>query len=290
MRPRARSQRLMIEVNCPPLRSVRAPVSTKNMGRMALLADSGCSSRYKVAVGIRIGIACTYSGHKQDPVFAGRNPNPMLSGLLKDFASWLGRIFLGERRWSIAVPVEKGQLRELVSSQIVPLRKGRLFFPLADFRQVTKVRGNIEGEAVLLLPPRLGVLGNLFGLNSLFQFAGRLTEGPTGAEISGKYQVVPLARGFMFVWLTGVMLCTALWLGLLVWFILVNDRERALVSLMAGGVGFGLLGSVYLIGKIIDWATKSSREGLHAFLIGLSSAKPDAKPDDLRAYTSGNNY
>ena len=208
----------------------------------------------------------------------------MVFRALRAFFDWQGRFFLGERRWSFAGPLAKAELCQRISSRIEPMRRWRVYFPVEFGRRITKVRGLITDDALFLTPPpHLGVIGTLLGLHTLFQFAGRLTEVPMGIEITGRYRVVPLFRGFMFVWLTGVWFGVALSVGLLLWLVVVGDYERALGSFLIGAVCFGLLGIVYLFGKVIAWAAKPSREALHGFLAGLSEAKPGGQSGEPRA-------
>ena len=195
----------------------------------------------------------------------------MLPRWLGDLIAWQGRVFLQERRWSFAAPFDRAELARRISSRIAVVPRRRLDRPWLDSRHSDRVRGLLDGDTLTLMPPRPGSLGNLFGLDMLFRFRGALLETPDGSEILGCYKVIPLLRWFLLLWLNGVMAGLVLVLGVLVWALAAGQADYAIRSLM---IAFGpllLTALAYLLGRVIERATRPSRQALFDFLGKLSA-------------------
>ena len=203
-----------------------------------------------------------------------REPDLVPIKSLQALFDWQGRFFLREREWALAVPLGSAKLVEVISSQVETCSKWRLDRPIGTSWRDEAANGEAESAAFVLWPPRAGLLRTLIGLGPRYQFVGRILESPDGAEISGRYRVVPTIRGFMLLWLTGVMACLAVAFGIGVWCLVNSDFGRVYGALAMVGVGFLLLFVAYLYGSLFDWTGKASRESLNAFLVGLAAAEP----------------
>ena len=191
---------------------------------------------------------------------------------LGDLFDWQGRVFLGEERWSFRAPFDKASLAHRISSRIAVVPPRRLVLPWLDTRCPDRVRGLLDGDASTLMPPRQGFPGSLFGLDMLFCFAGCLMEARDGSEVQGRYKVVPLFRWFLLLWLNGLMAVMALSLGTLIWAIAAGQVEYALRSL---AIAFGsvlLMTLLHLIGRLVAWRNRPSREAFLTFFKDLTAA------------------
>ena len=195
----------------------------------------------------------------------------MLFRQLNDLFAWQGRVFLREQPWSFAAPLDKTELARRISSRIAVVPRRRLVLPWLDTRHSDRVRGLLDGDTLVLMPPRLGFLGSFFGLDMLLRFRGALSETPDGSEILGRYEVIPMFRWFLLLWLNGATAGLVLVLGALVWALASGQADYAIRSMIIASGPLLLMALAHLLGRAIEGATRPSRQTLFAFLGRLSA-------------------
>ena len=190
--------------------------------------------------------------------------------MLDRLFDWQGRAFLSEEHWSFQLPLSKDEASSRISSRIVAVPRLQLHLPFLDYQRDSEFRGTFTRNRVAVKPPRMEFLGNLFGLNQLFYFAGKLSEAGTGSEISGQYKIIQPFRAFLIFsvnFLIFVGLMSAILSAL---FAVRNSMEQAVISMITACLSVFFLALLFFIGRVIQSWNRPSRDALFVFFSKLT--------------------